>query len=121
MKEFMDMSPERISCTLITKLVNITRNHENLSLFSSTEIQMCHLPASRVSARELNLIDKAGTDGAVALTASKKSLDRETPVRTEVTVCTSLLEIPQKHSLSSYQLLLHELLPYPSSKLSLIL
>jgi hypothetical protein len=70
---------------------------------------MWQIPASRFSASELNLVDKTRTDGAVTLTASKKSLDKEIPVRTEVTVCTSLLEIPQNHSFSFYKLLLHEL------------
>jgi len=70
---------------------------------------MWRLPASRFSASQLNLIDKTRTDGAVTLIASKKSLVKETPVRTEVTVCTSLLEILQNHSVSFYQLLLHEL------------
>jgi len=77
--------------------------------FSSTDIQMWQLPASRFSASELNLIDKTRTDGVITLTANKKSLDKETPVRTEITVCTSLLEVAQNHSFSFYQLLLHEL------------
>jgi len=115
----MDVSRERIGYNLIPKLANTLRNHENLRLFSSTETQMWQLPASRLSAGELNLNDMTCTHGAVTLMPSKKSLDKETPVRTEVTFCTSLLEIPQKHSLSFYQLLFHELLPYPSTKLSL--
>ena len=86
MEEFMDVSRERISYTLIPKLVNIVRNHEIFSLFSSTQIQMWQLPVSRFSASELNLIDNTRTDGAVTLIASKKSLDKETPVQTEVTV-----------------------------------
>jgi hypothetical protein len=110
LEEFMDVSRERISYTLIPKLVNSIRNHENLSLFLfDGDSNVATSRGSRFSGSELNLIDKTRTDGAVTLITSKKSLDKETPVRTKVTVCTSQLEIPQNHSFSFYQLLLHEL------------
>ena len=57
------------------------------------------------------------TDGAVPLTASKKSLDKETPFRTEVTVRTSLLEIQLFVVLLS--ITVSWTIPYPSTKLSL--
>jgi hypothetical protein len=90
------------------------------SVGSSTEIQMWQLPAKRFPTTELNLIDKTRTnDGDINFTVSKQTLDKATPVRTEVTVCISLLEIPDKHSFSSCQLLFHEVLPHPYTKLSI--
>jgi len=83
--------------TLIPKLVNILRDHEIFSLFSSTEAQMWQLPASRLSASELYLIDQARTNGAVPLSASKTSLDKETPFQTEVTVENPTIHCPSIH------------------------
>jgi len=102
---------KRISYTLIPKFVNI------FSLFSSPETQMWQLPASRFSASELNLIDQAPQMVLFLLKLARSLLTKK--LHFEPRSLCAILYCKSNHSLSFYPLLFQELLPYPSTKLSL--